>query len=175
MMTKKKLEFKTEWFSIESEIVDNIKSLNKKPFYRFIIPNSVIILATTKAGKLILIRQYRVSAESYTLELPCGQIDKGESPREAAIRELYEESGYVCKKFNLLGVGVGWMDRSKSKVHLFYGQGAVRKKGFKSEEDIEAIPVSIKKFKRLALNGSFKQLQSFALILLAKWKFGLKI
>ena len=174
-MAKKKLELKTEWFSVESENIDHIKSLDGKPFYRFIIPNSVIILALTEDDKILLIRQYRPSVESYTLELPCGQIDKNESPRKAAIRELYEETGYVCKKFNSLGTGKGWIDRAKSDVYLFYGQGAVRKKGFKSEENIKVFPVSIEKFKRLAIDGDFKQLQSFALILLAKWKAGLKI
>lgn len=174
-MSQKRLELKTEWFSVESEKVSPIKSFSEKPFYRFIIPNSVIILTLRKDKKILLIRQYRQSVESYTLELPCGQIDKNESPRKAAIRELYEETGYVCKKINFLGVGKGWLDRAKSNVYLYYGQGAARKKGFKPKEKIKVVPVSVKEFKRLAINGDFKQLQSFAPILLAKWKFGLEI
>lgn len=174
-MAKRKLEFKTEWFGVESEKLSRIKALNGKPFYRFIIPDSVIILALREDGKIILIRQYRPSVESTTLELPCGQIDKGESPRRAATREFYEETGYVCKKFKLLGIGRGWIDRSKSKAYLYYGEGAVKKKGFKAEEDIKVVPVSAERFKQLALKGDFCQLQSFALVLLAKWKFGLEI
>lgn len=174
-MAKKKLEFKTEWFSVESENIGQIKSLMGKPFYRFIIPNSVIILALREDKKILLIKQYRPSVESYTLEFPCGQIDKNESPRKAAIRELYEETGYVCKKIHPLGVGKGWIDRAKSNIYLFYGQGAMRKQGFKPEENMRVVPVSVEEFKRLAIKGDFKQLQSFALILLAKWKFGLEI
>lgn len=174
-MAKKKLELKTEWFRIESEDVGRIKSLNGKPFYRIVIPNGVMILALRADGKILLIRQYRLSVESYTLELPAGQIDKNESPRKAAIRELYEETGYVCEKLNFLGVGAPWIDRATTKLYLFYGQGAVRKKGFKPEENIQVVPVSAEKFKRLAINGDLQQLQSFAPIFLAKWKFGLEI
>lgn len=174
-MAQKKIELKTEWFNIESENISRIKSLGGKPFYRIIIPNGVMILALREDGKILLIRQYRLSVESYTLELPAGQIDKNESPRKAAIRELYEETGYVCKKINFLGVGAPWIDRAKCKLYLFYGQGAVRKKGVKPEENIKVVTVSIEEFKRLAINGDLQQLQSFAPIFLAKWKFGLEI
>ncbi|MDP3792399.1 MAG: NUDIX hydrolase [bacterium] len=174
-MAKKKLEFKTEWFSVESESVNRVRSSNKKPFYRIVIPNGVMILALREDGKILLIRQYRQPINSYTLELPAGQIDKNESPRKAAIRELYEETGYVCKKFNFLGAGAPWIDRAKCKLYLFYGQGAVRKKGLKPEENIQVVPVSAEKFKQLAINGDLQQLQSFATIFLAKWKFGLEI
>lgn len=174
-MAKKKLELKTEWFSVESESVSRIKSSGEKPFYRFIIPNGVMILALRKDGKIILIKQYRHSVGSYTLELPAGQIDKNESPRKAAIRELYEETGYVCKKINFLGVGAPWIDRAKCNLYLYYGQEAVRKKSAKPEKDIKVVPVSVEGFRRLAINGNFQQLQSYAAVFLAKWKFGLEI
>lgn len=174
-MAKKKLEFKTEWFSIESENINRVKSFRGKPFYRIVVPNAIMILALRKDGKILLIRQYRLSTKSFTLELPAGQIDKNESPRKAAIRELYEETGYVCEKINFLGVGAPWIDRAKCNLYLFYGQGAVRKKGVKPEEDIRVVPVSIEEFKRLAINGDLQQLQSFAVVFLAKLKFGLEI
>lgn len=174
-MAKKKLEFKTEWFSVESEDTNDVKSFKRKPFYRILIPNGVMILALREDEKILLIRQYRPSVRSYTLELPAGQIAKNESPRKAAIRELYEETGYICKKFNFISVGAPWIDRAKCKLYLFYGQGAVKKMGFKPEENIKVVPVSTEKFKRLAVNGHLQQLQCFAPIFLAKYKFGLDI
>ena len=35
--------------------------------------------------------------------LPCGIIDEGETPKQAAARELQEESGYKAKKLVKLG------------------------------------------------------------------------
>ena len=44
-------------------------------------------------GKLVLIRQYRYPVGDYMYELPAGLIDEGETPAQAAVREMEEETG----------------------------------------------------------------------------------
>ncbi|KAH7907970.1 NUDIX hydrolase domain-like protein [Hygrophoropsis aurantiaca] len=44
----------------------------------------------------IIIEQYRPPIDKFIIELPAGLIDKGETPEEAAIRELEEETGFVA-------------------------------------------------------------------------------
>lgn len=44
----------------------------------------------------LLVKQFRPPMESYTLELPAGLIDPGESAATAAVRELLEETGYTA-------------------------------------------------------------------------------
>ncbi|KAK4702421.1 hypothetical protein P7C70_g3798, partial [Phenoliferia sp. Uapishka_3] len=46
-----------------------------------------------------IILQYRPPISSICVELPAGLIDKSESAEEAALRELYEETGYGGKTF----------------------------------------------------------------------------
>ncbi len=46
--------------------------------------------------KTILVTQFRPPVGSYTVELPAGLIDEGETPAEAAVRELHEETGLVA-------------------------------------------------------------------------------
>jgi ADP-ribose pyrophosphatase len=52
------------------------------------------VVPITEDGKVVLVRQWRQPLSSFTLELPSGAVDKGEDPREAAERELFEEAGF---------------------------------------------------------------------------------
>jgi 8-oxo-dGTP pyrophosphatase MutT (NUDIX family) len=59
-------------------------------------PDWVSIVPVTDAGEIVLVRQYRHGIDAPTLEVPGGVIDAGESPQEAALRELREETGYAA-------------------------------------------------------------------------------
>ena len=50
-------------------------------------------------GTVALVRQWRYSINRYSLEIAAGRIEKGQSPEEAARRELEEEVGYRAKNF----------------------------------------------------------------------------
>jgi ADP-ribose pyrophosphatase len=63
----------------------------------------VNVIAYTVAGECVLIRQFRFGTDRFTLEIPGGMIDAGESPLEAAKRELREETGYVAIDWTELG------------------------------------------------------------------------
>ena len=45
----------------------------------------------------VLVKQYRPPLDAFTIELPAGLIDAGETPQQCAIRELKEETGYIAK------------------------------------------------------------------------------
>ena len=65
---------------------------------------AVMIAAFLKDSRRVLfVRQYRPPAGKYTIELPAGLLDKeGESVEEAALRELYEETGYTGRVLRVL-------------------------------------------------------------------------
>jgi ADP-ribose pyrophosphatase len=62
-------------------------------------PGSVVVLPVLADGRIVMIRQYRHAARRYLWELVAGRIDEGETVKEAAARELKEETGYVAKRY----------------------------------------------------------------------------
>lgn len=64
-------------------------------------PGSVVILPVLPDGRILLIRQYRHAARQYLWELVAGRIDPGETPRQAAQRELIEETGYRAERLRI--------------------------------------------------------------------------
>ncbi|MFQ5723811.1 MAG: NUDIX hydrolase, partial [Terriglobia bacterium] len=63
---------------------------------------SVAVLAMFPDGRLLLVRQYRYPADDFLWELVAGHIERGESPRAAARRELAEETGYRARRLERL-------------------------------------------------------------------------
>lgn len=55
---------------------------------------SVALVAVQDDGRIVLVRQYRYPVDDSLWELPAGRIDAGESPEQAAQRELQEEIGF---------------------------------------------------------------------------------
>ena len=60
-------------------------------FYTIWQPDWVLILPRTVNGNWIMTKQYRHGTGKVSLEFPAGIIEKGESPLQAAKREMEEE------------------------------------------------------------------------------------
>lgn len=61
------------------------------------------VVAVRDDGKLLMVRQYRNALDRETLEIPAGGLNGREEPTAvAAIRELEEETGYICNQVELL-------------------------------------------------------------------------
>jgi len=63
----------------------------------------VNVIPVTLKDEVVLIRQFRFGVWDHTLEIPGGMVDPGETPMDAAVRELEEETGYVPSRVIPLG------------------------------------------------------------------------
>ena len=63
---------------------------------------SVVVLAHSGDGRIVLVRQYRYPVKQFLWELIAGGLEPGETPLAAARRELLEETGYRAKKLRPL-------------------------------------------------------------------------
>lgn len=66
-------------------------------------PDWVNVVPLTADGQVVLIRQFRVGSNDWTIEIPGGMIDPGERPIDAAAREMREETGYDADELVYLG------------------------------------------------------------------------
>lgn len=64
---------------------------------------AVGVIALTAESHVHLVGQYRYPIECYSWEIPEGAAERGESPLEAATRELREETGITARSWKPLG------------------------------------------------------------------------
>lgn len=82
-------------------------------------PGAVVILAFLPNGKLLFERQFRYPLRRVFLELPAGKIDPGEAIIDTARRELLEETGYVARDWEYLGVMHPCIGYSDERIEIF--------------------------------------------------------
>ena len=157
------------WLKVAKEkcVLPNGKVIDD--FYTLWQPDWVLILARTAEGKWVMTEQYRHGSGQIALEFPAGIIDKGESPKQAAIRELQEECGYVVEaqgaQFEGLEKnGVVYLgaypvnpDRHRGKFHVVFIDGVVKGGGthFDSTEEIESREMDDSELQKKMADGTF--------------------
>lgn len=95
------LKYKNKLFSVTQ---DHVVDPSGFEIHRAIVqhPGSAVMMAVDTHQRVLLVRQYRVPARGYLWELPAGRLDAGETPLQAARRELIEETGYRAKHWKKL-------------------------------------------------------------------------
>ncbi len=60
------------------------------------------VMIAVEENRILLVKQFRLPAQKDLWELPAGKVDEGETPLEAAKRELVEETGYSANRWEPL-------------------------------------------------------------------------
>src|SRR5437867_4203786 len=91
--------------SVGDQLFEDTLDLNgeDKIYIRAVRRNYSTIVPFISKNEILVIRSYRHLVDSIQLEAPSGYIEDGESPDQAAKRELEEETGYDAKKIVSLG------------------------------------------------------------------------
>lgn len=82
------------------------------------------VVAVREDGKLLMVRQYRNALERETIEIPAGGLNGKEEPTDvAAMRELQEETGYVCDKVELINSIYTTVAFCNEKIDIYLARG----------------------------------------------------
>ena len=128
---------------------------------------SVAVLAVRPSGSIVLVRQYRHAAGGMVWELCAGLLEPGETPENAARRELDEEtglSGGALESLAFFHVSPGY---SEERIHLFRATkqtaGVPRPDG---EERIEVREFTLTEARQMADDGRIHDAKTLLAVVL---------
>lgn len=82
------------WLNVRQELVELPNGKQIPTWFVMDFPNWINVIAITREGEFVMIDQYRHALGETHYELVAGVVDPGETPLEAAKRELMEETGF---------------------------------------------------------------------------------
>ncbi len=141
-------------------------------FYVIECPNSwVNVVAVTDSNEIVMIKQYRAGTKTVELEIPGGLIDIDESPLDAGIRELEEETGYIGEKASVIGKVCPNPALQGNICYTVLIEGASKKAELSLDEaeDIETLLMPVDDLDKIVLSGEI----SHGLVLNALYFFEL--
>ena len=101
LVSEKKL-VDNEWIDFRESVWRFPDGVELGPFYTYHRKDFVVIVALDEEGRFVCVRQFRQGIRQVTTEFPAGGMEEEETPLEAAVRELREETGYVSGDWTFL-------------------------------------------------------------------------
>ncbi|MDD4938433.1 MAG: NUDIX hydrolase [Candidatus Shapirobacteria bacterium] len=118
----------------------------------------VMIVPITKLGKFNLIKEYKHGVKKEIFLFPAGLIKDKESPKEAAIRELKEETGFYTENIEYLGELYEFPSNETQKVFIYLAKNLPEKPNQKKDpnEETKLYQFNTNDFKKLIIKNKIK-------------------
>jgi len=115
----------------------------------------VNIIPLTADSQVVMVRQYRHGTRKTTLEIPGGLVEDEDTPRQAAIRELSEETGYSAGDVRFLGTVHPNPAIQNNECHTYLASQAVwtGRQSLDEKEDIQVVHHRLEDIPGLITNG----------------------
>lgn len=142
-------------FSIRTDTAVSPRTGNEHDFHIIESADWINVIPLTTDRHVVMIKQYRHGSREVTLEIPGGLVDPGDTPEEAAARELMEETGYQAEEYVQIGVVNPNPALFNNRCYTFIAQNV--RKGFDpapdQSEDIEVLLVPLSDIPELIRKG----------------------
>jgi len=120
IVKSQKVMAENPWFRLLESKVQMANGNDTDYFTIDFIKHGVGVIARNK-GEILLIRQYRFIVDRFVWAIPSGAIEKGEDPKEAAYRELIEETGFKAVDLSSLMSYYPSYGCGNQEFHIFVG------------------------------------------------------
>ncbi len=161
--------FREPWLTVRREHVRLPSGVENKRYYVLEYPEFCNVIALTKEWKVILERQYRHALGQTCWEIPAGCVEEGETPMQAAQRELLEETGYVGGEWTPLLTVSPNASACTNRSHSFLATGVEfsGSRHLEATEDIRVVLKSEWEVYEMLCRDEFPQ----AMMAVALWKY----
>jgi len=143
-------------FSVSRTLARSPRTGEPHAFFRIDSPDWVNIVPITPDGDVVMVKQFRHGLDDFTVEVPGGMVDPGETPMEAAGRELLEETGYRAAEIVPLGGANPNPALFGNTLHVFLGRGVEWVEQVRNEttEETHVVVVAPAELRRLVREGA---------------------
>lgn len=151
--------------------VDTVEIPGKKYSKREIVEVSgaAAVVPILEDGRVVLIKQYRKPMEKVIYEIPAGKLEPGEEPRECAVRELREETGYTSEKMIYLNEIFPSPGYVNEKIYLFAASNLTPgETEFDETESIESEVFTFSELEKMIERGVISDAKTIIGIFMAK-------
>ncbi len=127
-------------------------------------------------GKILMVSQYRNALERYTLEIPAGGLNPGESADTsvAAARELEEETGYASKDLELLLSLHTTVAFCNEKIDIYVAKNLVRTHQHLDEDEyLNVEAYTLTELEEMVLSRKIQDSKTIAALMAYKVKYGI--
>ncbi len=141
---------------------------NKIEYYDFIGHQGAAAVVPVKDdGKILMVKQYRNALDRFTLEIPAGGLKNADEPtRDAAARELEEETGYASDDLELLITVRTTIAFCNEKIDIYVAKNLVKtQQNLDEGEYVDVLEFDIKELVDMVFNGTIEDSKTINAIL----------
>ncbi|MBR6337609.1 MAG: NUDIX hydrolase [Ruminococcus sp.] len=132
-------------------------------------PGGVCVVPIDQEGNVYLVKQFRYPFKTQLIEIPAGKLEYGEDPEQCGLRELKEEAGAECDRFDYLGKLYPTVAYDSEIIYMYLARDlSFGERDLDDDEFLDVFKVPFEKAVEMVMSGEILDSKTQLAILKAK-------